>query len=72
MDRAFKLSLEHDTQQIKKKSGIPLVVTYNSTVRSLSTVLRKNFNILYSDAEVRKVFTPSLFVAYRSAQNLKK
>ena len=29
------------------------------------------FNILYSDAEVRTVFTPSPFVAYRSAQNLK-
>ena len=33
-------------------------------------VLRKNFNILYSDAEVRKIITPSLFVACKSALNL--
>ena len=31
----------------------------------------KNFNILYSDLEIRKIFTPSPFVAYRSARNLK-
>ena len=53
------------------ENGIPLVITYNSTFRNLSTTLRKNFNILYSDAEVRTVFTPSPFVASRSARNLK-
>ena len=39
--------------------------------RNLSTILRKNFNILYSDGEVRTIFTPSTFVIYRSAQHLK-
>ena len=34
---------------------IPLVVTYNSAFRKLSTVLQKDFNNLYSDAEVRKL-----------------
>ena len=53
------------------ENGIPLVVTYNPTFRNLSTTMRKNFNILYSDAEVRTVFTPSPFVAYSSARNLK-
>ena len=38
--------LEHDTQQIKKENGIPLVVTYNLALKSLFTVLWKNFNIL--------------------------
>ena len=71
VDRAFRLPLKHDTQQNKMENGIPLVVTYNSTFRNLSTTLRKNFNILYSDAEVRTVFTPSLFVAYRSTRNHK-
>ena len=37
MDRAFKFSLEHDTQQNKKENGIPLVVTYNPIGRDLST-----------------------------------
>ena len=71
VDRAFRLPLKHDTQQNKMENGIPLVITYNSTFRNLSTTLRKNFNILYSDAEVRTVFTPSPFVASRSARNLK-
>ena len=57
MDRAFRLPLEHDTQQNKKENGIPLVVTYNPAFRNFSTTLRKNFNILYSDAEVKTVFT---------------
>ena len=47
-DRAFRLPLKHDTQQ-NKVSGIPLVLTYNPTFRNLSTTLRQNFNILYSD-----------------------
>ena len=70
MDRAFRLPLKHDTQQNKIESGIPLVVTYNPAFRNLSTTLRKDFNILYSDAEVRTVFTPSPFVSHRSARNL--
>ena len=71
MDRAFRLPLKHDTLQNKVESGIPLVVTYNPAFRNLSTTLRKNFNkYLYSDVEVRTVFTPSPFVAYRSSRNL--
>ena len=71
MDRAFRLPLKHDTLQNKVESGIPLVVTYNPAFRNLSTTLRKNFNILCSDAEIRKIFTLSPFVAYRSARIFK-
>ena len=71
VDRAFRLPLENDTQQNKMENGMALVVTYSPVFRNLSTTLQKNFNILYSDAEVRTVFTPSPFVAYRSARNLK-
>ena len=53
------------------ENGMALVVTYSPAFRNLSTTLQKKFNILYSDAEVRTVFTPSPFVAYRSARNLK-
>ena len=70
IDRAFRLPLKHNTQQYKVQSGIPLVLPYNPVFRNLSTTLRKNFNILYSDAEVRTVFTQSPFVTYRSARNL--
>ena len=57
-DRAFRLPLEHDTQQNEMENGIPLVVTYNPAFRNVTTTL-ENFTILYSDAEVRTVFTPS-------------
>ena len=72
VDRAFRLPLENDTQQNKVENGIPLVLTYSPAFTNFSTTLRKEFNnILYSDAEVRTVFTPSPFVAYKSARNLK-
>ena len=71
VDRAFRLPLEHDTQQNKYENGISLVIIYTPAFRNLFTALRKNFNILYSDAEVKAVFTPRPFVAYRSARNLK-
>ena len=71
MDRAFRLPLKHDTQQNKIESGIPLAVTYNPAFNNLSTTLRENFNIFYSDLEFRTVFTPSPLIAYRSPQNLK-
>ena len=71
MDRAFRLPLKHDTQQNKIESRIPLAVTYNPPLRNLSKTLQKNFNILHSDAEVRTVYMPSPFFAYRSVRNFK-
>ena len=59
-DRTLRLTLKQDIQQNITENGIPLVVTYNPAFRNLSTTLRKNFNILYSDAEFRTAFTPSL------------
>ena len=67
MDRAFRLPVKHDTQQNKIESGISLVFTYNPAFSNLTTTSRKNYNILYSDVDVRTVFTPSPFVAHRSA-----
>ena len=64
VDRAFELSLEYDTQGNIKENDILTVVTYNPAFRNLSSTLRKNFNILYSDGKV------SLFVVYKSSRNL--
>ena len=70
MDRAFRLPVKHDTQQNKIESGVSLVVTYNPAFSNLATTSRKNYNIIYSDVKVRTVFTPSPFVAHRSARKL--
>ena len=72
MDRAFRLPVKHDTQQNKIESGVSLVVTYNPAFSNLTTTSRKNYNVLYSDVKVRRVFTPSPFVAHRSARKLRE
>ena len=69
-DRAFRLPVKHDTQQNKIESGVSLVVIYNPAFSNLTTTSRKNYNILYSDVKVRTFFTPSPFVAHRSARKL--
>ena len=56
---------------ISSKTKLKVVYHWLLPLRNLSTILWKNFNILYSDAEVRTVIMPSPFVAYRSAQNFK-
>ena len=50
--------------------GIPLVVTYHPLLKSLSVITTKNLSILHMDKEVKKVFTPSPIVSFRSARKL--
>ena len=46
MDRAFKLSLKHDTRQNRKEKSITLVVIYNPAFGKLFAVMKKNFDII--------------------------
>ena len=71
VNRAFRIPLKHDTHQNKMENGIPLVVTYNPVFRNLSMTLWKNFSIIYSDAEVRTVFTPSSFLPIEAEETLR-
>ena len=52
-------------------NGISLVVTYNPAFKSLSQVIRKNFQLLYLEEQVKKLFLPAPFVSLRSTRNLK-
>ena len=61
-----------DENNSKKVNGVPLVVTYNPAFKNLFQVIRKNLQLLNADGEVKKVFSPALFVSFRSTRILKK
>ena len=63
-----------DENNSKKVYGVSLVVTYNPAFKNLSQVIRNlqlNFLLLYADEQVKKMFSPALFVSFRSTRNLK-
>lgn len=52
------------------ESGIPLVLTYHRKFKDFGTVLRRLLPTLYLDSEVKRVFTPPPFIAYKGARKL--
>ena len=50
---------------------MPIVTTYHSRLKDLSSLIKRNLQYLYVDQEIKKVFTPAPFVSCRSARNLK-
>ena len=50
------------------KKGIPFVVTYHPLLQELSNIIRNNLNWLYTDDEVKKLFSPGPMVSFRSAR----
>ena len=70
VEKALRLT-PSDENNNKKVNGVPLVVTYNPAFKNLFQVIRKNFQLLYADREVKKVFSPAPFVSFRSTRNLK-
>ena len=63
------LRLKSDDENHNMK-GIPLVVTYDTLLKSLSAIIDKNLSILYMYKEVKKVFTPRPMVSFCSARKL--
>ena len=49
----------------------PLVANYNPAVRCLGQVICKNPCFLYQDEEAKQVFSPALFVSFRSVRTLR-
>ena len=48
--------------------GVPLVVTYHPRFHNLTNTIRKLIIYLYAKEQVKKVFTPTPFVSFRSDQ----
>ena len=70
VEKALRLT-PSDENNSKKVNGVALVVAYNPTFKNLFQVIRKNLQLLCTDEEVKKVFSPDPFVSFRSTKNLK-
>ena len=51
-------------------SRVPLVITYNPSLRSVSSIIHRHFSILSSSPRCTNVFTSVLLVAFRRTDNL--
>ena len=51
-------------------SRVPLVITYNPTLRSISSIIQKHFKILSSSARCNNIFQTTPLVAFRRTDNL--
>ena len=60
----------HDTCTLDKPESVPFVLTYNPTLRFISSIIRKHFHILISSPRCYDVFKAAPIVAYRRSSNL--
>ena len=73
VDNQIRWVLESKPEQLfesrtKTGIGVPLVVTYHPRFHNLTNTIRKLFIYLYAKEQVKKVFTPTPFVSFRSDQ----
>ena len=65
-----------DARQVKPKShrlNVNLVTFYNTIIKNLETVIRKNLPILYSDSEMKNIFPEgSINITYRRGKSLRE
>ena len=59
-----------DTSDTNQPIRVPLVVTYNPALRSVSSIIHKHFNILSSSPRCANVFKATPLVALRRTNNL--
>ena len=53
------------------KSRIPFVVTYHPDLKNLSSIIRKNWNLIENDPTLKKLFPTPPVMAYRRPKNIK-
>ena len=59
-----------DTPDTDQPTRVPLVITYNQALRSVSSIFDKHFNILSSSPRCANVFKATPLVAFRRTNNL--
>ena len=55
---------------LHKPERVPFVITYNRALRSISSIIRKDFHILVSAQCYFNVFKAAPIIAYRRSNNL--
>ena len=66
-----KILLSTLSNTLKKPQRVPFVITYNPALRSISSIIRKHFNILTSSPRCHNVFQTITTVGFRRSSNLK-
>ena len=59
-----------DTSETNQPKRVPLVITYNPALRSISSIIHKHLNILSSSPRCTNVFKAPPIVAFRRTNNL--
>ena len=68
---AFMLShAKKHSNPVRPHPTVPLVITYNPSLRSVSFIIQKHFSILSSSPRCTSVFTSVSLVAFRRTDNL--
>ena len=64
--------MPHDTSTLDKTERVPFVTTYNTALRSISSIIRKHvhFHILISSPRCYNLFKAAPIVSYRRSSNL--
>ena len=56
---------------VSKEIGVPLVVTYHPHLNALNKISRRNLKHLHANQLMKSVFTPTPFISFRTARNLR-
>ena len=59
------------TYEDTSEQGVPFVATYHPKLKDLGKLIEKLQLFLYSDSEVKRVFSPTPVVSYRSSRKIK-
>ena len=66
-----KFSGYWDKNKAKKKSkGVTLVITFHPLLKDVGNIIQKNLDLLYTDEEAQKAFTPGPMIIFLSARKL--
>ena len=54
----------------REKKGVPFVTTYHPSLKNIGRIINQNLYILYTNEDVKSVFTPAPVISFRSARKL--
>ena len=57
---------------INKKKWVPFVATYPPKLKNLSKIIKNNLYLLYMNDEVKKTFTLSPMISFRSSRKISR
>ena len=63
-------SSESSRRTNKKDKGVCLVATYHPLLQNIGRIFHRHLDLLYTDQEVERVFTPGPMASFRSARKI--